>query len=449
VTGATELPDLAAGVVASARDGEQLEVYVARGRSTTVRAYEGAVESLRSGTSQGIGVRIVVGGRQGFASAGSLDPDVVADTVAEARENLRFAEVDPHVALAEPDGVSSPGLDLSDPAVLAVTEDEKIAMAIELERRCKAADPRVTGVRTSIWSDGWGEVALVSTTGIDVYSEGGLCSVGVQPLAVDGDETQIGYGGDAARRPDRLDLDKVIADAVEGATGLLGAAKPRSEKLTVVFEPSVAAAFLGTVAGALTGDRVVKGRSPFADRVGEAIAVPSLTLVDDPTDIRSLGADNHDGEGLAARRNVLVDAGELRGFLHNSYTARRSGTVSTGSAVRGARSTPGVGLHAMTIVPGDLDREALFAEVGDGIFVRGVNGLHSGVNPVSGDFSVGAYGHRIRGGVLAEPFREATIASTLQRMLFDIVAVGGDFEFLPGGTGMSSLAIADISLSGI
>ncbi len=449
MTGATELPDLAAGVVASARDGEQLEVYVARGRSTTVRAYEGAVESLRSGTSQGIGVRIVVGGRQGFASAGSLDPDVVADTVAEARENLRFAEVDPHVALAEPDGVSSPGLDLSDPAVLAVTEDEKIAMAIELERRCKAADPRVTGVRTSIWSDGWGEVALVSTTGIDVYSEGGSCSVGVQPLAVDGDETQIGYGGDAARRPDRLDLDKVIADAVEGATGLLGAAKPRSEKLTVVFEPSVAAAFLGTVAGALTGDRVVKGRSPFADRVGEAIAVPSLTLVDDPTDIRSLGADNHDGEGLAARRNVLVDAGELRGFLHNSYTARRSGTVSTGSAVRGARSTPGVGLHAMTIVPGDLDREALFAEVGDGIFVRGVNGLHSGVNPVSGDFSVGAYGHRIRGGVLAEPFREATIASTLQRMLFDIVAVGGDFEFLPGGTGMSSLAIADISLSGI
>ncbi len=449
MTGATELPDLAAGVVASARDGEQLEVYVARGRSTTVRAYEGAVESLRSGTSQGIGVRIVVGGRQGFASAGSLDPDVVADTVAEARENLRFAEVDPHVALAEPDGVSSPGLDLSDPAVLAVTEDEKIAMAIELERRCKAADPRVTGVRTSIWSDGWGEVALVSTTGIDVYSEGGSCSVGVQPLAVDGDETQIGYGGDAARRPDRLDLDKVIADAVEGATGLLGAAKPRSEKLTVVFEPSVAAAFLGTVAGALTGDRVVKGRSPFADRVGEAIAVPSLTLVDDPTDIRSLGADNHDGEGLAARRNVLVDAGELRGFLHNSYTARRSGTVSTGSAVRGARSTPGVGLHAMTIVPGDLDREALFAEVGDGIFVRGVNGLHSGVNPVSGDFSVGAYGHRIRGGVLAEPFREATIASTLQRMLFDIVAVGGDVEFLPGGTGMSSLAIADISLSGI
>ncbi|MDG2113858.1 MAG: TldD/PmbA family protein [Actinomycetota bacterium] len=448
MSGAQELPDLAASMIARATPDEQLEVYVSRGRSTTVNAYDGEVESLRSGTSQAIGVRVIVAGRQGFASAGSLDPDVVADTLAEARENLQFAEVDPHQGLAEPDGVPEPGLDLVDRAVLSVTEDEKIEMAIDLERRCFAADQRVSGVRTSAWSDGWGEAALASTAGISVYSEGGSCSVGVQPLAVEGDETQIGYGGDAARRPDQLDLDKVIADAVEGATGLLGATKPQSERVTVVFEPSVAAAFLGTVAGSLTGDRVLKGRSPFAERVGEDIAVSGLTLIDDPTDPRSLGADNHDGEGLASRRNVLIDAGTLGGFLHNSYTARRAGVASTGSAVRGARSTPGVGLHAMTILPGELDRDAVLAAVGEGIFVRGVNGLHSGVNPVSGDFSVGAYGHRISGGALGEPFREATIASTLQRMLLDLVIVGGDFAFLPGGTGMASLAIADISLSG-
>jgi PmbA protein len=107
-----------------------------------------------------------------------------------------------------------------------------------------------------------------------------------------------------------------------------------------------------------------------------------------------------------------------------------------------------VGLQAMTILPGSLDRDALFALVGDGLFVRGVNGLHSGVNPVSGDFSVGAYGHRIRNGELGEPVREATIASTLQRMLMDIVEIGGDFEFLASGTGMASIAIADVSLSG-
>ena len=116
--------------------------------------------------------------------------------------------------------------------------------------------------------------------------------------------------------------------------------------------------------------------------------------------------------------------------------------------MRGTRSTPGGGLHALSLVPGTATRQQLFDEVGDGVFIRGVNGLHSGVNPISGDFSVGAYGHRIAGGELGEPFREATIASTLQRMLLDIEAIGGDFEFLPNGSGMASIVISGIALSG-
>ncbi len=449
MTDQIELPDLAEGLLAAARENEQFEVCLSRNRSTTVKAYLGQVESVRSGASQAVGVRIVVNGRQGFATAGSLDPNVLNEVVEEARENLQFAERDPHQGIADPDGVLPPGLDLSDRSVLRLTEEHRATIAIELEQRCLSADSRISGVRSSAWSDGWGEFAIASTSGIAVYNEGGSCSVGVQPLAVDGGETQIGYAGDAARRPDELDLDRVVNEAVEDATGMLGATKPSSEKVTVIFEPSVAAAFLGTVAGALTGDRVIKGRSPFAERLDEQIAVPQLTLVDDPTNIESLGADNHDGEGLAARRNVIVDSGVLSQFLHNSYTGRRVGTTSTGSAVRGPRSTPSVGLHALSLVPGTDSREELFKKINRGVFIRGVNGLHSGVNPVSGDFSVGAYGHRIHDGALGEPFREATIASTLQKMLLDIIEIGGDFEFLPDGTGMASIAIDDVALSGI
>lgn len=444
-----ELPQVADRLVAAARGNEQLEVCVSRSRSTTVKAYSGQIESVRSGMSEAVGIRIVVDGRQGFASAGSLDRQVMNQLVEEARENLTFAERDPHQGIAAPDDVVPPNLDLSDPAVLQVTESERSSVAIELEQRCLSSDPRVSSVRSAAWSDGWGEFALASTSGISIHSEGGSCSVGVQPLAVDGDETQIGYAGDAARRPDALDLDRVVTEAVENATGMLGATKPASEQLTVVFEPSVAAAFLGTIAGALTGDRVIKGRSPFADRLGEQIASPNLVLFDDPTNIESLGADNHDGEGLATRKNVLIEDGVLSNYLHNSYTARRAGVQSTGSAVRSARSTPGVGIHALCLVPGTGDRNDLFAQIGSGVFVRGVNGLHSGVNPVSGDFSVGAYGHHIKDGVLGAPFREATIASTLQRMLLDVVAIGGDFEFLPTGSGVASIAIADVALSGM
>ncbi|WP_419855605.1 TldD/PmbA family protein [Candidatus Poriferisodalis sp.] len=444
-----ELAQLARQVCEQAQGNEQIEVCVSTGRSTTVRAYNGDVESLRSGHSAAIGVRVIDDGRQGFASAGSLDADVVADTLAAARSNVRFGEPDPHQALAEPDGVAPPGLDLSDPAVLGVSDADKIAAAIDLERRCLAADPRISGVRVAAWSDGWSQSALASSTGISVQSEHGSCSVGAQPLATDGDETQIGYAGDAAWRPDELDIDRVVTESTSQATGQLGATKPPSERVTVVLAPPVAAAFIGVVASVLAADSVLKGRSPFADRVGEQIADERLHLVDDPTDPTTLGAANFDGEGLAARRNALISAGVLSGFLHNAYTARRSDTASTGSAVRGTRSIPGVGTHAPVVAAGDIAAGDLHASVGDGVLVRGVSGLHSGVNPTSGDFSVGAWGHRIAGGQLAEPFREATIASTLQRMLLGICGIGATAEPLAGGMSMPPLVVADIALSGV
>jgi PmbA protein len=438
-------------VVERAADSEQVEAYVARSHSTSVRVYEGQVEALTSGASYGIGIRVIVDGREGFASAGSLDPDVVAETFDEAQANAAFAEPDEWAGLAEPDGVAQPDLDLDDgSAVRGIGEQSKIDTALDLEARVRAADARITSVRTTTWGDGWGEVAIVSTSGIDVESAGGSCSVTTSPLASDGDETQIGYAVDAARRPQDLDIDRVVEEAADRATAMLGATKPPSERVTVVLERPVVAAFLGIVSGMLGGDRVVKGRSPFAERLGEAIATPVLTLIDDATDERSLGADRHDGEGLATRRNPLIVDGVLQGFLHNSYTGRRARAASTGSGVRGYGSTPVVGAQALQIAPGpdDLDQAAVLALVGDGFLVQTVSGLHSGVNPVSGDFSVGVAGHRIRGGARAEPHREATIGSTLQRMLLDVVAIGGDLEWLAGGTGAVTLAIADVSLSG-
>ena len=154
-----------------------------------------------------------------------------------------------------------------------------------------------------------------------------------------------------------------------------------------------------------------------------------------------------DGEGLASRRVPLIDRGTLNGFVHNSYTARRSGNQSTGSAVRSMKTTPSVGCRALTLEPGTRNQAELMAELGEGVVVQSVSGLHSGVNPVSGDFSTGAEGLMFRDGQLAEPVREFTIASTLQRMLSDVVAVGNDVEQLPSGLSMS-VAIADISMSG-
>jgi PmbA protein len=443
-----ELADLAGKVAAEAVAGEQVEAFVGSSTSTSVRVHGGEIESLTQASSSGIGVRVVRDGRQGFAYAGSLDPAVIAEVLADARDNATYAEPEEWVGLAEPDGVTPVELDLWRDALADMPTDRKVALALELERAVKARDPRVTGVRVAAWGDGSGIGAVATSTGILVTGRSTFCHLSVQALATDGEETKTGYGVSVGRQPEDVDLDEAAADAADRATRLLGAVQPASGTVTLVLEPRMAATLLGVVAGTLNGESVLKGRSPFADRVGEAIASPLVTLVDDPTDPASLGADTHDGEGLATRRIPLIEAGVAGGFLHNTMTGRRAGVPSTASAVRGFRSTPGVGAQALAIATGEGTLDELIAGVDHGVLVQSMTGLHSGVNPVSGDFSVGVEGLMLRGGARAEPIREATVASTLQRLLLDVAAVGGEREWTPGGTGAAALVIPGVTLSG-
>jgi PmbA protein len=271
----------------------------------------------------------------------------------------------------------------------------------------------------------------------------------MQALAKDGERTQTGYAGDGARHPGELDLEAVAKRAVSQAVDLIGATKPTTRKVDLVFDQRLASTLLGMIAGTLTGDRINKKRSPFVDRVGEEIASSLLTMTDDPTNPRSLGADTHDGEGLACRKNSLITRGKLDGYLYDAYHGRRAGVPSTGSAVRGTRGLPSPGIQALAVEPGpDGTLQDLIGGVEDGILVFSLAGLHSGVNPVSGDFSVGVEGRAIRGGELAEPLSECTIGSSLQRMLLDIKKLGSDQIFLPSGVSVPSLVVADIMMSG-
>ncbi len=443
------LLELAERVVGQARPGEQVEVFLGCGHQTEVKVFDGAVESLSSADTQGVGVRVIVDGRQGFAYAASLEGPIIAETLDEARDNAAFGTVDEFLGLAAPDGVEPVDLDLFRPELGAFPTDRKVEMALELERAVRAADPRIRGVESADYSDSVSESAIASTEGVRVTSRRSGCSIFASAMAGDGSETMTGSGYSVARTPEDLDMAKAVKDASEKSTRLLGARKPPSRRLTVLLDPSVSASFLGLLSSGLSASSVIKGRSLFAGREGEAVAVPFLTMVDDPTEPQAWGAGPYDAEGLASRRNVLIEDGVLRGFLHNSYTGRRCGEPSNASAVRGGyRSTPGVGSRALTLTPGDRSQEQLMADVGEGLLVQSVTGLHSGANPISGDFSVGVEGLLFRDGAPAEPVREATIASTLQRMLLDLVAVGGDLEWLPGGAAGLTVAIGDVQLSG-
>jgi PmbA protein len=446
-----ELLAIARKVTSAARTGEQLEAYVIRVQETEVEVFGGEVESLTTAGVEGIGVRVIVDHRQGIASAGSLDPEVLDETLREARDNAIYGAPDEWYGVATADdfdGAVPPALDLWRDGLGSVPTDEKVRIALELERATKALDPRIRNVESAGYGDALAQTALANSCGVEASSRRTTCSAFSVALADDGSGTQSGYGFSAGRALDELDLDAIPRDAVERACRLLGAKPAPTRRLPVVLDPLVTPSFLGVLSSAFNGESMLKGRSLFAGRIGERIAAPNVTLLDDPTDARAMGAARFDGDGVPTRRNALVVDGVLERFLHNVYTGRRSGAGTTASATRSLASTPGVGVRALRLEPGPKSPADILRDAGEALYVQSMSGLHSGTNPISGDFSVGAEGLMIRHGAFAEPVREVTIASTLQRMLLDLAHVGNDLTFLPGAVAGMTVLIGEMMLSG-
>jgi PmbA protein len=449
----SELLERAHTLLERVQDGEQMEVFISRGVETEIQAYQGDVENLSSSSSAEIGIRILIdgpqGARVGSAYAGSLDEEAIVEALHNARDNAHFATEDEFVAFARPDGVAPVSLELTDPSVTSFSMDAKVAMAIKLEEMVRRGDTRIRQVDSANYSDYLSEAAIASTTGISAAFDRSGSYVSVEAIASDGGEDQTGWGLSVGRAPGELSLETAAGDAIRRATRMLGAIKPPSSKGVAVFDPRTAATLWSIIGGALSGDAVVRGRSFFAGRLGETVASQFVTLIDDPTDARHFAASVYDAEGLACRRNELISEGRLQQFVYDTVSARRAATSSTGNAVRGGvAGSPSAGCRALQLSPGALDQEEIFRRVGEGVFVESLTGVHSGVNPISGDFSVGITGLMIRDGALAEPIREVTIASTLQRMLLDVMFVGNDVQWLPGTTAAQTVAIDAISLSG-
>ena len=420
-----------------------------RSARTEVRVHGGDVESLTVAETVGVGVRVVRDGREGVAHAGTFDLDVVDQLLTEARDNAAFAETGDRVGLAAADGVAFVSIDPWSDEVASTSVDAKIGLAVELEARCRSLDPRVRGVRTAIYSDSRSEGAVVSSEGIDASRRSTSAALSTSALIDDGDgSTRTGAAVEAARTPGALDPEVVAGRAVARGLALIGAGRPRTGRPLVVLEPRFAATILGIVAGMLSGERVVKGRTPFADRLDEMVAAANLTMFDDPTDAEALTASSTDGEGLACRRVPLITAGRLDGFLHDSRSGRGLGVPSTGSALRPVRGTPHPGHRSLHVEPGTGDLASLIAGIDDGLLVASLQGLHSGVNAVSGDLSVGVEGIVIRHGELAEPIREGTLAGAIPRLLHHIVGVGEDLERQPGGAVVPSLVVSDLTVGG-
>jgi PmbA protein len=441
--------DLARAAVEAAESDEAVEAYAEESRQTEAKALRGEVEGLAFSQSRGVGVRVIRDHRLGYAWAADPSPQEVRDAVVRARENA---------ALAEPDGFNGlPGAVAFEPIpelfhaeAAAISTDEKVRMALALEARTISVDPRVRKVDAAQVGDATSRVAIASTTGVVAeYARTDAWAVAVA-LAVEGDETQTGFSFAITRGLDELDRDAIAEEAVDRGVRLLGAAKPPTAKVPVILDRFAATSFLGVLAGALNAESVLKGRSLFADMAGQQVGSELVTLVDDGRVTIGPGACPFDDEGVPSGRTELFTRGRLNGFLHDTYTARRTGDgqASTGNAKRGYRGAPSVGASNFYLDAGEDSFGELLRRAEGGVLIMDVSGVHSGANPISGEFSVGATGQRIAGGALGEPLREMTIASTLPEMLAGITGVGDDLRFF-SSVGTPSILIGEMTLAGV
>lgn len=438
----------ARALAARARPGEQVEVVGVRSRTVDVEVRDGEVEAFSAAIDGGISVRVIFDHREGLAwSAGRVDP---AEVLEAARSCALVGERDE--ALGLPDQAETAGepvvADLWSEDVPATAVGAKVALARELERATRAADPRVCGTEKTAYRDAAAETLLVTSTGVERHDRRTSCSCVAVAMADDGRGVQTGWGIDAARAFGRLDPASAAAEAAGRAVRVLGARPVRSRRATVVLDPLVTRSLLAFVGGTLNGEAVQRRRSVFSDRLGEQVGAEAVTLVEDPTRPDAWGAAGHDGEGVPTRRLPLIAEGRLEAFLHNVVSARRCGARTTGSATRGLRSAPGVGARALHLAGGRRGLGEILADVDAGLYVQEVTGWHSGANPVSGDVSLGALGCLVSGGALGTPVREVTISETLPRLLRSVREVGGDERWLPGGAAGVTLVIDDVMVSG-
>jgi PmbA protein len=435
---------------ASAAGVEQAEAFAMLTSSLKIKVYQQEVEELASSTGSGVGIRVFRERSVGYAYTTDLSDQGLSAAARAAIENAEVTAGDEFNGLPETSS-EFPQLDLYAEKMAMTPVQEKIELAKEIERAALEQDDRVAQVEEAVYAEGVGTVAIANSLGFGREYRETSCYAYAQAIAQQEGQMQMGISFTTGREPGQLERAATGREAADRAVSLLGASQCQSLSCPVVMDPFVTSSVVGVIASALTGEAVQKQRSMFAGKEGLRVASDIFNLVDDGIHPEGLASAPFDGEGVPTRRTLLVDEGILQGFLYDTYTGRKEGKASTGNGVRGSyRSQPHVGATNLRLTGGTLSLQEMISSVDLGFYVTDVSGIHSGANPVSGDFSVGAAGRLIRGGILAEPVREVTIAGNLLSMMKAVEAVGNDNRWVPFGGSIHapSLLIGQMTVSG-
>jgi PmbA protein len=446
------LGDLAAEVVERARKGgaDVAEAIARSGSELSTKVRLGEPELVEEAAHRGLGMRVIKDKRVALTSTSDLTPRGIERFLADALELVEISQEDPFAGPADPALLVTgglPDLDLYDPAGGEVTAAEALVLAKRGEQAARDFDPRIGNSDGATFSRTAGAFALVLSSGFRGGYAGSYSSLVVSPVAEDeGGKKRRGFHYTAKRHLRELDTpEEVGREAARRTLRKLGARTVSTCEVPVVFDPDAARSILGMLAGCVMGSSIWRKSSYLVGREGTRVASDLVNVVDDPLIARAPGSRPFDGEGIASRKNLVVEKGMLRTYLCDSYSARKLGRETTASAARGGGAGVGAGTSNFVLLPGMDSNQAIVKATPRGLYVVEMMGF--GFNAVTGDFSRGAAGFWIEKGELAYPVSEVTISLNVDDLWQRIDAIGNDLD-LRTATAAPTLRVAKMTVAG-
>lgn len=426
---------------------EAAEAYLSEKENFSAMRNNGALEDYQSNHTRGLGFRGLVNGRMGYASTEALDEESIGQLIRGVIESATLCESDDEQPLYQGGG-QVPELELYQPELDKVAPEAKLAKIEAMENACKAADSRYLNGYNMVETTKH-TVRIANSFGMDQTYTENFCDLYCGANVKEGDNVSTGGFVQISRDFDALDPDRLARDSVDQAVKGLNAEPVASCKYHVVFWNEALVSLLGVFSTVFSAETEQMGLSLLSGKLGETIAAPCVTLVDDPLRPDCLGSRPFDDEGVPSHQHMLVENGVFRTFLHNLKTARKAGVESTGNGSKADYSSPvRVAPSNLYFEPGALSFEELLSQVGDGIVITEVSGLHAGANPVSGDFSLLSKGYTLKDGKRDQPLERITVAGNFYELLKNIRAFASDLRFPNGALGSASADAGEMTVSG-
>jgi len=428
-----------------------MEVYYSEGSSLSLKVFQKDLDGYSLSESEGLSLRGTYKGKMGYSYTEKVDETSIDQLVKDAAENALIIDSEDEEYIFE-GSKEYKKVDSFNQTLSNVGEEQKINFVKSLEEEAFRLDKRIASVEVCIYGDGYGETIMSNTKGLFLRDKSNIAYTYIAVVAKDGEDIKTGMAYRTGNDFNAFNAQDIAREAVDEALALLGAKSVKSGDYNVIIRNSAAADLMEAFTGIFSAEAVQKNLSLLKGKLNEKIASDKFTLIDDPYMEGGLASKSFDGEGVACKYKKVVDKGVLKTYLYNLKTAKKDGVDTTGNASKGSyKSSIGISPSNFFVEKGERTLDEMVADIDKGILITELQGLHSGLNSVSGDFSLAALGFLIQDGKISRPVEQITMAGNYFDMLKNIEETGSDLKFgMPGEAyiGSPSLRIKKLSIAG-